>query len=118
MSVSVCVCVSVQIPLSEFLLTHRGYVQNEQATINSDRIKTIGILLADRREGPFQLDIREVRAVTAAEPSARMDRTNARMKTEWRPSGSEHRHSNDSSNKGSEQGAAAAAADKDAPNSR
>eukprot|EP00043_Microstomoeca_roanoka_P001889 m.35202 g.35202 ORF g.35202 m.35202 type:complete len:236 (+) comp11113_c0_seq2:143-850(+) len=80
---------TVQIPLTEFLLTHRGYVQNEQAVVNPQRIKTVGILLADKRDGPFQLDIRQIRAVTMVDTKARMDTTNARMKTEWKATNSE-----------------------------
>ncbi|EGD78984.1 hypothetical protein PTSG_01955 [Salpingoeca rosetta] len=81
---------TVQIPLTEFLLTYRGYVQNEQSIINGDKIKTLGILLADARDGPFQLDIREIRAVTMVDADPRMDRTRARMKTEWAPHGTEN----------------------------
>lgn len=39
---------SVQLPFAEFLLTYQGYVQNEQMMLNRARVRTIGLLLADR----------------------------------------------------------------------
>lgn len=38
------------IPFDEFLLTNQGYVQNEQLRLNARKIRTMGILLADRIE--------------------------------------------------------------------
>lgn len=52
-----------QIPFSDFLMTHRGVVQRSQLLFNARRVRTIGLLLADKCEGPFQLDIVSISAV-------------------------------------------------------
>lgn len=54
---------TVQIPFSEFLLTSMGYVQNEQTLINPTRVRTVGLLLADEMDGPFELDVKSIRAI-------------------------------------------------------
>lgn len=62
-----------QIPLADFLLTHMGYVQNEQALLSAERVKTIGLLLADKLDGPFQLDVRAIRAINMRKEISNMD---------------------------------------------
>jgi NADH dehydrogenase [ubiquinone] 1 alpha subcomplex assembly factor 1 len=55
---------TVQLPFVDFLLTSLGYVQNEQTELNTRSVKSLGVLLADKIDGPFKLEIRSVRAIT------------------------------------------------------
>ncbi|XP_061825009.1 complex I intermediate-associated protein 30, mitochondrial [Nerophis lumbriciformis] len=47
----------VKIPFSKFFLTHRGRIQDSQCCLWLDKINTIGFTLADKADGPFQLEI-------------------------------------------------------------
>ncbi|XP_069806058.1 complex I intermediate-associated protein 30, mitochondrial [Dendropsophus ebraccatus] len=47
----------VKIPLSKFFMTSRGRIQDGQYPLWPDRITTLGFTLADRADGPFQLEI-------------------------------------------------------------
>ncbi len=58
------VCLStLQLPFSEFFLTHRGYVQDNPFSFPRQRVNTLGLLLADRVTGPFILEIQHIKAV-------------------------------------------------------
>ena len=50
-----------------------GYVQNEQTLMNKGSIINFGVLLADRLDGPFQLDIKHVAAVNMAKELSNME---------------------------------------------
>ena len=63
----------MRIPFSEFLLVSMGYVQNEQAMINSTAIKSLGISIADRIEGPFRLDLKSIKAIRMDKEVSDMD---------------------------------------------
>eukprot|EP00053_Salpingoeca_punica_P011161 m.99837 g.99837 ORF g.99837 m.99837 type:complete len:246 (-) comp15604_c1_seq1:913-1650(-) len=63
----------VQIPFQDFLLTNMGFVQNEQTLMNTSKIKTIGLLLADGIDGPFQLELQEISAITMRKLLSQMD---------------------------------------------
>lgn len=56
---------TIKIPFDSFFLTHRGYLQDDQYLLNAAKIKTIGILLSDRMEGPFSLEIGHIQAVSS-----------------------------------------------------
>lgn len=47
----------VKIPFSKFFLTSRGKIQDRQYPLSTDKITTLGFTLADRANGPFQLEI-------------------------------------------------------------
>ncbi|XP_037550569.1 complex I intermediate-associated protein 30, mitochondrial [Nematolebias whitei] len=47
----------VKIPFSKFFLTHKGRIQDRQHPLALDKINTIGFTLADKADGPFQLEI-------------------------------------------------------------
>ncbi|XP_063803416.1 complex I intermediate-associated protein 30, mitochondrial [Pseudophryne corroboree] len=47
----------IKIPLSKFFMTSRGRVQDRQYPLWPDKITTLGFTLADRADGPFQLEI-------------------------------------------------------------
>ena len=55
-----------QVPFADFLLTYHGFVQNDQPLMLKSRIKTIGVLIADEREGPFSLDLAWIKASRTA----------------------------------------------------
>ncbi|EDV23761.1 uncharacterized protein TRIADDRAFT_57282 [Trichoplax adhaerens] len=59
---------SVRIPFSNFFLANSGYMQDKDADISYAiaRIRTIGLLLADRVDGPFQLEIDNIKVVRSA----------------------------------------------------
>jgi len=63
----------VQIPFSDFLLTHAGYVQNEQSHMDIARIEHVGILLADRVDGPFSLCMKSIHGAIFTTEVADMD---------------------------------------------
>ncbi|XP_061897236.1 complex I intermediate-associated protein 30, mitochondrial [Entelurus aequoreus] len=47
----------IKIPFSKFFLTHRGRIQDGQCCLWLDKINTVGFTLADKADGPFQLEI-------------------------------------------------------------
>lgn len=47
----------VKIPFSKFFLTHCGRIQDDQHPLWLDKVNTVGFTLADKAEGPFQLEI-------------------------------------------------------------
>lgn len=59
-----------------------GYVQNEQSLLSAERVRTIGFLLADKTEGPFQLDVKAVRAIRMEKELANMDAVPTRTREE------------------------------------
>ena len=46
-----------KIPLNKFIQTHHGYVQINQMPMNTREFLTLGFVLADKKDGDFQLDI-------------------------------------------------------------
>jgi hypothetical protein len=54
---------NIILPFSEFVLTHRGYLQDHQMNLPRQYLSTVGLMLADRTDGPFQLDIKYINAV-------------------------------------------------------
>ena len=50
-----------------------GFVQNEQTLLNKDGIIHFGVLLADRIDGPFHLDIKSISAITMSKELSNMD---------------------------------------------
>eukprot|EP00039_Didymoeca_costata_P023583 m.7595 g.7595 ORF g.7595 m.7595 type:complete len:224 (+) comp3740_c0_seq1:165-836(+) len=65
----------IRIPFSDFLLTNMGYVQNEQPLMNTSEIKTLGFLLADRLDGPYNLNLYSITAVHLSKEVTDMDVT-------------------------------------------
>eukprot|EP00730_Choanoeca_flexa_P005637 TRINITY_DN11990_c0_g1_i1.p1 TRINITY_DN11990_c0_g1~~TRINITY_DN11990_c0_g1_i1.p1 ORF type:complete len:234 (+),score=55.62 TRINITY_DN11990_c0_g1_i1:94-795(+) len=64
---------TIHVPLSDFLLTHMGYVQNEQTLLSNKRVRSIGLLLADQVNGPFQLDVMRISALRRRKDLTNMD---------------------------------------------
>ena len=46
-----------QIPFSNFLLTHKQRVPDEQGNFHPCHVKQFGLRLSDRQSGPFKLEI-------------------------------------------------------------
>lgn len=55
---------TVLVPLKDFILTNWGVIQ-EQRSINTSMVKTVGIGLIDKQYGPFSLYIDTIRAVNS-----------------------------------------------------
>jgi len=55
---------SVIIPFRKFLSTFRGRIDGEQRTINKEEIVQIGFLMAERKPGPFCLQLESIRALS------------------------------------------------------
>ena len=47
----------VRIPLSKFVLSHKGRVQDRQRPVEKDKVQNIGFTCADNIPGPFRLEI-------------------------------------------------------------
>ena len=54
---------SFQLPFSEFFLTNRGYMQDAQTLLPRASVNTVGLLLADKVTGPFELELQAVKVV-------------------------------------------------------
>lgn len=57
----------VRIPFRAFQAVFMGYPKEVQRQLDKFQIKAVGVLLADGVPGPFQLDVRSVRAIPAQE---------------------------------------------------
>jgi hypothetical protein len=53
----------LQIPFDSFFITNRGYMQDHQMSFSRQAVTTMGLLLADRTNGPFSLEIQHIKAV-------------------------------------------------------
>ena len=52
-----------QLPFSEFVLTNRGYMQDHLTLLPRASVSTVGLLLADKVIGPFELELQEIKVV-------------------------------------------------------
>ncbi len=59
----------MQLPFSEFFLTHRGYVQDNPFSFPRQKVSTFGLLLADRVNGAFVLELQHIKAVKMLLPT-------------------------------------------------
>ncbi|XP_065832761.1 complex I intermediate-associated protein 30, mitochondrial-like [Oscarella lobularis] len=53
----------IQVDFSDFVLTNRGYLQDHQMSFSREKVRTIGLLLADRINGPFHLELDYIKAI-------------------------------------------------------
>jgi len=58
---------NAQIPFDRFLLTWHGYVEGQNSLLPTSRIKSIGILMAERKSGPFYC---QLEAIAASPPGS------------------------------------------------
>jgi len=54
----------VVVPFNKYTLTWRGLLEYEQVLFNPARVLSLGMLAAERKSGPFRLDIRSISAVS------------------------------------------------------
>ncbi|MER2552558.1 MAG: CIA30 family protein [Thauera sp.] len=55
------------LPLAAFRPTHRGRPIADAASLHGARIKQLGLMIADRQFGPFELAIRGIAVISAGE---------------------------------------------------
>ena len=53
----------VMIPFEEFHLTYRGYLETPRVPFDGRNIKHIGIMMAERKAGPFKCEMEHISAV-------------------------------------------------------
>jgi len=51
------------LPFSDFVMTIRGYEAENPVGMSVDRVNSLGLLMAERRNGPFRLEIDYVKAL-------------------------------------------------------
>ena len=57
-----------RLPLKQFLATFRGRVLDGEPPLDPARITSVGFLISDEQEGPFQLEVAWIKATRAAHP--------------------------------------------------
>lgn len=50
----------VILPYSEFYLTFKGYVEEPKVPLDGRNIKHVGFMMAERKPGPFKLEIASI----------------------------------------------------------
>ncbi len=50
------------LPFSKFVATHRGFVEG-QTGMDTRKVESIGVLMAQRRAGPFRIEIDSIFAI-------------------------------------------------------
>lgn len=53
----------VYIPYSEFFLTFRGYLEETSRFWDGQNIRNVGFLMAERKDGPFKMEIEYIKGV-------------------------------------------------------
>lgn len=57
-----------RLPLKQFVATFRGRVLSGEPPLDPARITSVGFLISDKQEGPFQLEVAWIKATRAAHP--------------------------------------------------
>ncbi|CEG69044.1 hypothetical protein RMATCC62417_16188 [Rhizopus microsporus] len=65
---------TVMIPFKDFILTNNGMIQEEQIEMFREKVRTVGISLMDRQEGPFNIEIDWIKAMNTEFTEGDMDR--------------------------------------------
>ncbi|KAG2200542.1 hypothetical protein INT47_012328 [Mucor saturninus] len=65
---------TVMIPFKDFILTNNGMIQEDQIEMFRQKVKTVGISLMDRQEGPFEIQVDWIKAVNTEFTEGDMDR--------------------------------------------
>jgi NADH dehydrogenase [ubiquinone] 1 alpha subcomplex assembly factor 1 len=52
----------IVLPFSKFIITHKGFVSG-QIEMDARSVETVGVLMAQRRDGPFRIEIASISAV-------------------------------------------------------
>ncbi|KAI8967997.1 complex I intermediate-associated protein 30-domain-containing protein [Mycotypha africana] len=70
---------TVLIPFKDFILTNNGVIQEDQIEMFREKVKTVGLSLMDRREGPFSIEIDWIKAMNTEFTEGDMDRIPPKM---------------------------------------
>jgi len=65
---------TVMIPFRDFVLTNNGMIQEDQIDMMREKVKTVGISITDREEGPFEIEIDWIKAMNTETTEGDMDR--------------------------------------------
>ncbi|CAO3621195.1 unnamed protein product [Mucor hiemalis] len=65
---------TVMIPFKDFILTNNGMIQEDQIEMFRQKVKTVGISLMDRQEGPFEIQVDWIKAMNTEFTEGDMDR--------------------------------------------
>lgn len=52
----------IVLPFSRFIATHRGFVEG-QIALDTRTVESLGVLMAERRDGPFRLELHSISAI-------------------------------------------------------
>lgn len=63
-----------QIPFKDFILTNNGNIQEDQLEMFRQKVKTVGISIMDRKEGPFSLEVDWIKAMNTEFTEGDLDR--------------------------------------------
>ncbi|ORX58821.1 NADH:ubiquinone oxidoreductase complex I intermediate-associated protein 30 [Hesseltinella vesiculosa] len=65
---------TVMIPFRDFILTNNGIIQEQQIEMFREKVKTVGISIMDKTDGPFRIDIEWIKAMNTESTEGDMDR--------------------------------------------
>ncbi|RCI02937.1 hypothetical protein CU098_004345 [Rhizopus stolonifer] len=65
---------TVMIPFKDFILTNNGMIQEDQIDMFREKVKTVGISLMDRQEGPFEIEVEWIKAMNTEFTEGDLDR--------------------------------------------
>ena len=57
-----------RLPLAQFAPTLRGRVLSSEPPLDPAKVTSVGFLISDKQEGPFQLEVAWIKATSAAHP--------------------------------------------------
>ena len=57
--------IEVRVPLTKFVATSFGRILKNAGPVNSQQVNSIGFLLADKKAGPFKLEVDWIKAEAA-----------------------------------------------------
>ena len=57
-----------RLPLKQFVPTFRGRVLSGEPPLDPAKVTSVGFLISDKQEGPFQLEVAWIKATSAAHP--------------------------------------------------
>lgn len=55
----------IDLPFADYAHTWRGFLEDDENRLDPFDILSFGILMAERRAGPFELDVHSIEAITA-----------------------------------------------------
>ncbi|CAO3614159.1 unnamed protein product [Cunninghamella echinulata] len=65
---------TVMIPFRDFILTNNGMIQEQQIEMFREKVKTVGLSIMDRKEGPFSIEIEWIKSMNTPYTEGDQDR--------------------------------------------